>query len=243
MQTFGKKILENPVEMSGLELQELLSQHGVIAFYGHAIADSLSKIMESIGPLQNWIEQQAPEKYTDKTNKNLINLFNDDFLGTSRMGWHTDQTYLKNSYLPIRSLYTPIDVTPGNITSFADLSYITDYILNEYPELSTEKGRYFIGAKKPGAHSTVRPLLSYCKHLDKNIFRLDSRMELINQAIDKEKFSNLIKQAIDQAPKFDVEWTKNILVIFDNNRSLHRRSQMAGNCHMQRYTSKFWLND
>lgn len=241
MKTFGKKILENPATMSGNQLQELLSEHGVIAFYGHALSDKLNSVMESIGPLQDWVEQQAPEKYTDKNDRSLINLSNDDFLGKSRMGWHTDQTYLSNSYLPIRSLYSPIDITPGNVTSFADLAYITDYILDGYPELATEQGRYFIGAKTPGAQSTVRPLLAYCKHLNKNIFRLDSRMDLINENLDREKFSNLVKQAIDTAPKFDVEWTKNILVIFDNNRSLHRRSQMAGQCHLQRYTSTFWL--
>jgi alpha-ketoglutarate-dependent taurine dioxygenase len=74
------------------------------------------------------------------------------------------------------------------------------------------------------------------------VFRLDTRMEFIDTNIDVNKFTRLIKEFINTTNKIDLEWQKWDFVIFDNNQCPHRRSEMAGDCHLHRLTSTFWLS-
>ena len=133
---FGVVIDQHPLSISQQEYRDLLSKYGVIVVKGYPLSnEDQNTVMSYYGVLQDWEEQQAPIKYVDENNSSIINLSNNDFLGKSRMGWHTDQTYLQTSYLPIRSLYSTYIPTPGNITSFLDIFTMTDLLLNEYPEL------------------------------------------------------------------------------------------------------------
>lgn len=232
---FGKIIDQHPLSISQQEYRDLLSEYGVIAFKGFALSYAAQNlIMSNYGPLQDWKEQQAPENYADKNGGTLINLSNDDFLGKTRMGWHTDQTYLKTPYLPIRSLYCPDVPSPGNITSFLDIFTITDLLLEGYPELIDMTATY-----SSGEHKTDRSLFSHCDHFNRTVFRFDTRMS--SDKIDIDKFSSIIKTGIDKAEQFHIEWEQHAFVIFDNNRCPHRRSKMAGDCHLHRLTSTFWL--
>lgn len=238
--SFGLSLTVDPSEIPTEELRTLLSQHGVLLFRNRRMTKlSMSYVMSKLGKLQDWDEQQAPLSYTDKENLAMINLYNEDFLGKSRMAWHMDQTYLTTPYLPVRSLYTPFEPTPGNITSFMDLKAYSNYLNQEYPELINEQARYFINANKENFN--VRPVYSYCEHVGMNLFRLDSRMQFINPDVDIDKFKKISKDAYDQTKRFNVNWKKWDFVIFDNNQSPHRRSEMAGECHLNRFTSTFWL--
>jgi alpha-ketoglutarate-dependent taurine dioxygenase len=237
---FGLISTENPVTMPANELRDLLSAHGVLLFRNNRMPQQyLNLVMSKLGKLQDWEEQQAPKSHTDRLNPALINLHNEDFLGKTRMAWHMDQTYLTTPYLPIRCLYSPLDPTPGNITSFVDIKTFTTVIEEEYPELLNEQAEYFIGGKKE--NSTIRPVFSYCEHVNMNLFRLDNRMRFINDKLDLEKVKQVIHNAFEKTSRFDVEWQKWDFVIFDNNQCPHRRSEMTGECRLQRLTSTFWL--
>lgn len=237
---FGLTSDINPLTLSSEELQTLLSLHGVLIFKNHRMSIAeLKEVMSKLGLLQDWEEQQAPKSYADKDNPSLINLSNNDFLGNTRMSWHTDQTYLKTSYLPIRSLYAPSAPTPGNITSFLDIKPLTVLLEKEYPELLTEQAKYYINAAKE--EFSIRPIFSFCEHLNQQVFRLDARIEFINKNVNVEKFKILIKEFVETSHKVSVEWEKWDFVIFDNNQSPHRRTAMTGECHLHRLTSKFWI--
>lgn len=237
---FGLSIDHCALTFSTEELRDLLSRHGVLIFKNNRMTiPDLKDVMSKFGPLQNWEEQQAPVSHTDKNNPMLINLGNDDFLGQTRLAWHTDQTYLTTPYLPIRCLYTPIMPTVGNITSFIDIKPFTATIEQEYPELFNEQAKYYMNHDKEDF--SIRPIFSYCEHLNMPVFRLDSRMEFINKDVDVKKVSKLIGEFISTTNKINVEWEKWDLVIFDNNQCPHRRSEMAGDCHLHRLTSTFWL--
>jgi alpha-ketoglutarate-dependent taurine dioxygenase len=237
---FGLIIDKHPLTFSSIELRTLLSLHGVLIFKNNRLSIlQLKDVMSRLGPLQNWDEQQAPKSHSDKDNPMLINLGNSDFLGKSRMAWHTDQTYLTTPYLPIRCLYTPVSPTPGNITSFLDIKPFTELLQQEYPELLQEQAKYYINSDKE--EFSIRPIFSHCEHLNMPVFRLDTRMEFIDNNIDVIKFTKLIKEFINTTNKVDVEWSKWDFVIFDNNQCPHRRSEMTGECHLHRLTSTFWL--
>ncbi len=237
---FGLTLDQNPLTFGSEELQSLLSKHGVLVFKNNRLTiPDLKEVMSKLGTLQNWEEQQAPKSHTDKDNPMLINLGNNDFLGKTRMAWHTDQTYLTTAYLPIRCLYSPLVPSPGNVTSFLDIKPFTLLLEKEYPELLNEQAKYYINSDKE--EFSIRPIFSNCKHLNMPVFRLDTRMEFISKDIDIKKFTNLIKEFINTTNKVDVEWHKWDFVIFDNNQCPHRRSEMTGECHLHRLTSTFWL--
>lgn len=237
---FGLVSTADPVRIPTQELRNLLSAHGVLLFRNTRMTQqSLNIVMYKLGKLQDWEEQQAPLSHTDKLNPVLINLHNEDFLGKSRMAWHMDQTYLTTPYLPVRCLYAPTDPTPGNITSFMDIKTFTTVVEEEYPELLDEQAEYYIDANKET--STIRPIFSYCEHVKMKLFRLDSRMKFINPDVDIERVKLVSLNAYNKTSRFNVEWRKWDFVIFDNNQSPHRRSEMAGECRLQRLTSTFWL--
>jgi alpha-ketoglutarate-dependent taurine dioxygenase len=238
--TFGLIVDTNPLILSSEELRTLLSTHGVLIFRNTRLPiPELKQVMSKLGPLQNWDEQQAPKSHTDKDNPMLVNLGNSDFLGKSRMAWHTDQTYLETPYLPVRCLYSPFLPTPGNITSFLDIKPFTALLQQEYPELINAQAKYYKNSDKE--EFSIRPIFSYCEHLNMPVFRLDTRMEFVDTTIDVNKFTKLIKEFINTTNKVDIEWQKWDFVIFDNNQCPHRRSEMAGDCHLHRLTSTFWL--
>lgn len=240
MNNFGITLTDHPNSFTQDELQNLLTIHGVICFRGIRLTiDDLHTAMSKLGTLQNWQEQQAPESYADRKKPMLINLGNNDFLGTSRMAWHTDQTYLTTEYLPIRCLYSPAVPSPGNVTSFLDIKPFTALIEKEYPELLNEQAKYYINSDKE--NFSIRPIFSKCEHLNIPVFRLDTRMEFINKDIDVKKFKDLVKEFINTTNRVDVKWHRWDFVIFDNNQCPHRRSEMTGDCHLHRLTSTFWL--
>jgi alpha-ketoglutarate-dependent taurine dioxygenase len=143
--SFGLSLTDDPAEIPTEELRTLLSHHGVLLFKNRRMTKlSMSHVMSKLGKIQDWEEQQAPLSHTDKENHSMINLYNEDFLGKSRMAWHMDQTYLTSPYLPVRSLYAPFEPAPGNITSFMDLKAYSNYLNQEYPELMNEQAKYFI---------------------------------------------------------------------------------------------------
>ena len=239
MNTFGLILHKSPLDIESKTLKELLTAHGVLLFKGTPLNnDDIIKILEKFGPVQNFLQQQAPYTDTDISNRNVINLHNNDFLGTSRMGWHMDQTYLKNPYLPIRSLYCS-HVDSKNVTEFADIKYLTDMIIKEFPELTPQ----VLAEYKIGPSKTIRSVYSYCEHVDRLLFRYDSRMSFAN-GIDLKQFKNYCENILNGSdiPKVSVEWELHDLVIFDNNQAPHRRKYMEGECKLKRVTSKFWLD-
>ena len=98
---------------------------------------------------------------------------------------------------------------------------------------------YYIDSKKET--SNIRPVFSYCEHVKMKLFRLDSRMKFVNENVDIEKVKQVSLNAYNKTTRFNVEWRKWDFVIFDNNQCPHRRSEMAGDCHLHRLTSTFWL--
>jgi alpha-ketoglutarate-dependent taurine dioxygenase len=240
MNNFGITLTDHPNKITQDELRNLLTIHGVICFRGIELTDTdLYDTMSKLGPVQDFKQQQAPESAADKNNNTIINLHNGDFLGKSRMGWHADQTYLTAPYLPIRSLYCS-EVTEPNVTEFADVKFLTDKVLERWPELKTEIAKYYIDSER--RYSNIRGLFSYCEHVEKNLFRYDNRLDLLN-GMDSYQFKEYCKGWLnsDQIPKFAVEWQPFDFVIFDNNQAPHRRSVMNGVCKLKRLTSYFWL--
>lgn len=238
MTTFGLTIYESPLLFNSEKIRELLSIHGVLLFKGTSLSDEdLIEVMKKFGEVQTFTQQQAPLSDTDKDNKHIINLHNNDFLGASRMGWHMDQTFLKNPYLPIRSLYCS-HVDAKNITEFADIKYLTDIVMREFPTLTPEvTAEYKIGPAK-----TIRSIYSYCEHVNRLLLRYDSRMYFQN-GINLKEFKNYCEGILSgqEIPKISVQWEPHDFVIFDNNQAPHRREHMEGECKLKRVTSKFWL--
>lgn len=233
---FGIVLQQNPLELTTKQHRKLLLSYNVICFENFNLSrDELILIMKKFGKLQTWEEQQAPKNYTDNNYETIVNLDNNDFLGVSRMNWHMDQSYLNIKYLPIRSLYCYANPTPGNITSFLDISFVSNLLLKEYPELINASAKFILNTKE----YVNKPIFFYCKYTKKHMLRLDSRMKL-DDSVNIEKFKKIIKQGIITAPTFHVEWKKTKFVIFDNNKCLHKRTKMLGNCELQRLTSDFW---
>jgi hypothetical protein len=96
---------------------------------------------------------------------------------------------------------------------------------------------------KIGPSKTIRSVYSYCEHVDRLLFRYDSRMSFAN-GIDLKQFKNYCENILNGSdiPKVSVEWELHDLVIFDNNQAPHRRKYMEGECKLKRVTSKFWLD-
>jgi alpha-ketoglutarate-dependent taurine dioxygenase len=228
----------DPISLSPESLRDLLSDHGVICFKNQTLSERDQQlVMSTFGPLQNWQEQQAPQSSSPGVDT-IINLHNSDFLGTTRMAWHTDQTYRASNYLPVRSLYAYETPSPGNVTSFLDIKLFTDIITREYPEIFTAIGRYHIAGDT--TMYTDRQVFSWCEHIKQHVFRLDSRMEFITK-IDHPRVRNLIVDFLTHTPKYNHSWELGDFVIFDNNQCPHRRTSMVGECKLHRLTSTFWL--
>lgn len=237
---FGMVIEDDARMVPGHELKELLTNHGVIVFKGFLMkGDDIDDVMSRIGKVQNYEEQQAPEAYSNPDNDHMIYLTNTDFLGKSRTAWHMDQTYLETPYLPVRSLYSPRKPMGLNVTSFADVKTFTDEILDKYPELFDEIGRYYISEKEN--RYSERPIFSYCEHVKMNLLRLDARMEFVNKNVDVKKYIKIIEDTMEKTPKFHQRWGAGDLVIFDNNQCPHKRTVMMGECTLYRFTCDFWL--
>jgi alpha-ketoglutarate-dependent taurine dioxygenase len=240
---FGLMLTNHPSSYDANKLRLLLTKHGVICFRGAELTDrDLCNTMIKIGNLQNFIAQQAPVSSVDYLNPKIVNLHNEDFLGEYRMRWHMDQSSILTNYLPVRSLYCTV-VNSVNITEFADIKVLTDIILKKYPTLEHAKARYLQISNKGEQSFTVRNLLSYCEHVDKNLLRYDHRLELIDNSASND-FKEYCDFLLDstQIPKFSVEWKPYDFVIFDNNQAPHRRSIMNGICKLKRLTSHFWIN-
>lgn len=233
---FGKILNINPLELSDEQHRSLLSEHGVLIFRNHELSHEHQKIvMEKYGKLQDWREQKAPLHAA--TGNTIINLHNNDWLGKSRMGWHMDQTHIKNSYLPVRSLYCSY-VDSVNVTEFADIKYLTDRILVDMPEFNEELSA---GYREAGIF-TYRSLYSYCDHVSKLLLRYDSRIKFSSDE-QTYKFKVYCENILNgnDIPKIAVQWKPFDMVIFDNNQTPHRRSVMNGECKLIRTTAKFWL--
>jgi len=235
---FGKFIHHHPVNYTEDRLRELLSQHGVICFRGMQFSDAvLFHTMSKLGKVQSYLDQQAPVKFTDKEYPYIIHLDNNDWLKGAREGWHTDQTYLESSYLPIRSLYcTSVDA--NNQTEFADVKWLTDRLLEKFPELENYLGKYYMNADT----YTVRNIISQCDHIGRKVLRYDNRTQLQGN-FDTSAYKLLCQDLLNSPdiPKFTVKWRPYDFVIFDNNQCPHRRSVTNGNCKLTRLTSYFWL--
>jgi len=235
--SFGKILDSHPESYSYDELRELLTRHGVICFTNVAHDEEmLIRVMSAFGHVQTYVEQQAPASYASGEEHNIINLDNNDFLGTSRTHWHMDQTYLTSMYLPVRSLYCH-EVSGKNITQFADIKYFTELVMQTWPELLDANARYYIDQAKTSY--TDRPVFSPCEHVSTPLARLDTRM-VLDETYDAIRFKEFTRQFFIDARKFQREWTPGDFVIFDNNQSPHRRREMNGECKLLRFTTDFW---
>ena len=231
----------NPTTIDSDSIRRLLSVHGVIAFRGIRLthADQVA-VMSLLGTVQNWMEQQAMYSYTDTTDKRVILLDNDDFLGKSRMGWHMDQIYLKSDYLPIRSLYCTY-VDSENITEFVDIAYLTSQVIEFCSITDDTNARYYIDSAK--TKFSQRSVFSDCSHVGKKLLRYDERMEFIDRS-DSIAFKDFCRSILNsnEIPRLAIKWQVDDFVIFDNNQCPHRRSVMNGDCRLSRLTSTFWLS-
>jgi alpha-ketoglutarate-dependent taurine dioxygenase len=237
--SFGITLNQSANDLSQDDIRDLISKHGCILFRGYALSHAEQEaVLKKLGTIQNFSQQQAPVTAVDNKNLNVILLHNNDFLGTSRMGWHTDQTYNPETYLPIRSLYCT-SVSAPNITELADVAYLTDKIIEKFGITSTTFARYYIDMKKQ--KYTDRSVLAHCQHIGRPLFRFDNRMEFIDRT-DSQQIKNFCRSILDreEIPKIKVQWQENDFLIFDNNRCPHRRSLMNGECKLSRITCSIW---
>lgn len=236
---FGLIVNDSPLDMSVEQIRATLTRHGVVCFRGLDLSDpQLMEVMQKFGEAQHFVEQRAPFSDADKNNPRIINLHNNDFLGKTRMGWHMDQTFLKRPYLPVRSLYCYF-IEGNNITEFADIKYLTDRVLGDWPELGIDLNAEYID----GLSKSIRPIFSYCNHVNRLLLRYDSRMFFKDHTVTKafkEYCENILNG--EEIPKLSIKWEVGDLVIFDNNQAPHRRGEMGGDCKLKRITSNFWLD-
>jgi alpha-ketoglutarate-dependent taurine dioxygenase len=240
MNNFGITLTEHPDKFTYDELRNLLTTHGVICFKGVELTDKdLHTTMSKLGLVQDFKQQQAPASAVDKNNIDIINLHNEDFLGRSRMGWHMDQTYLTTPYLPIRSLYCS-EVNESNITEFADVKFLTERVLEKWPQLINSSANYYIDSAKTIFNN--RKIFSHCQHVNKSLLRYDNRLEF-KDGTDSLEFKDFCREYLNgnEIPKFAIDWQPFDFVIFDNNQAPHRRSVMNGICKLKRLTSYFWI--
>jgi hypothetical protein len=193
--------------------------------------------MAGLGTVQNSLEQKVPFKYTDSEFRSVINMSNDDFLKGSRQAWHIDHTYNGPALLPLRSLCNFGDCDPGNITEFKDLQEISKSIIKRFPDVEKAKAVY----RMPGENQfNVIPLVWKIPYLTTPSVRFDSRIvELQDVDFSFEEFKKFCFDLINNdksIPDFKLEWEPNDIVIFDNNRSMHRRSVLLGNIQHKRIT-------
>ena len=240
---FGARIPGHPRDHSHEDLRNLLSTHGVIVFESNQLSTEEQKqAMMAFGPVQSFFAQQAPRSYADPDDVTIINLSNDDFLGRSRMGWHMDQTYLFEPYLPVRSLYCESVGGPSS-TEFADVAVLSDRILEMFPGSESILARYSIDLARKTGVSSIRPIFSRCDHVGRLLIRYDNRATVVNVE-DPEIIMKTCRLLLEsgEIPRFSVEWKPHDFVIFDNNQCPHRRAVMGDHCHLKRITSTFWLN-
>lgn len=229
---------QNPNEFEKNQLRELLTTYGVLVFREHELDyPAQVLVMQNFGKIQFWNEQQAPMSFVHRSDPRMILLDNEDFLGKGRSAWHMDQTYLQHDYLPVRSLYCT-SVEGQNITEFADITYLTDMVIEKYSLPMDTMARYCMNKTK---HSE-RSVFSSCAHVGRMLLRYDNRMEFIGRD-DSKTFKEFCTSILNgmEIPKLAVEWKIGDFVIFDNNRAPHRRSVMNGDCRLSRLTSTFWL--
>ncbi len=239
---YGKLFTESIKDFSHKEIAALIKKYGVIAFKGEYLNnfDHFS-VMAGIGKIQNLKQQHVPTEYRDVLFRSMVNMSNDDFLKERRLGWHIDHTYNGPNLLPIRSLSNFGDCDPGNVTEFKDLEKISEIILDKYPQLLTAKAIY----KAPGDKFNTIPLVWEIPYLKTPSLRFDSRIvELTDTDISFEEFKECCLDIINNdksVSMFSIEWEPGDIVIFDNNRCMHRRSLIAGNIQHKRITCD-WHN-
>lgn len=237
--SFGKIINDHPSGIAENKLKDYLSTYGVLVFRNYELSDlDIYNTMSKLGKVQSSVEQQAPEEYVDPDNNSIIHLSNNDFLGKSRMYWHMDQSYLEREHLPIRSLYCS-NTDTLNSTEFADVKFLTDKILQRWPEAINLEAKYYIDRDKTSF--VQRKIFSYCSHVNRLLLRYDQRLEII-ETINSSEFKEFCTDILNsnEIPKVIVNWKPFDFVIFDNNQSPHRRSEMNGSCNLKRLTSYFW---
>lgn len=230
----------DPRNLTQDTIRQQISQHGVVVFRGEEIDHAgQMQVMSKLGRVQTSVQQQAPHAYADPLNQEVILLDNDDFLGKSRMGWHTDQTYLMKEYLPLRSLYcTHVDGI--NVTEFADVAYLTSSVQASYALSLDTMARYYIDSAR--TRFSQRSVFAQCDHVGRPLLRYDNRMEFVDRQ-DSLAFKDFCRSILNgmEIPKLSISWQVNDFVIFDNNQCPHRRAVMNGDCRLSRITSSFWM--
>jgi alpha-ketoglutarate-dependent taurine dioxygenase len=220
----------------------LLTTHGVIAFKRQVLTNEQHlQAMSAFGKILTFQEQNVRVEYTDPTNESVILMHNNDFLGTTRRGWHIDHTYQGLKYLPIRSLYCHNLCDQGNETSFKDLKVLSNILLKKFPEISEAIGIYKM--TKDGKLSFSVPVTWECDYLNQLIVRYDARIIEFDNSMHVDEFKRFVDHILEteELPTFKFEWEIGDLVIFDNNQALHRRSKLAGDIHHKRVTTDHWL--
>lgn len=230
----------DPRNLTQGTIRQQISRHGVVVFRGKELDhEGQVQVMSKLGQVQTPAQQQAPHAYADSRNQEVILLDNDDFLGKSRMAWHTDQTYLMKEYLPVRSLYCT-HVDGANVTEFADVAYLTSKVLESYSLSLDTLARYYIDLAK-----TIfgqRCVFAQCDHVGQPLLRYDNRMEFVDRP-DSLAFKDFCRSILNgpEIPKLSISWQVNDFVIFDNNQCPHRRAVMNGDCRLSRITSSVWM--
>lgn len=237
MYKFGAVCMDDPRSLETDALRELLTTYGVICFPSLDLThEEQVDIMGRIGHVMSWREQHAPREYLDAEAQKVVLLDNEDFLGRRRMAWHVDMCYMPLEHLPIRSLACT-HTEPGNVTQFADAVELTKLVRFEL-RLTEDNIATYGGIN--GIRLTQRKALARCQHLPTSVLRYDTRMSV--DGIDGERFHSLCQELLESSvPKMSVSWEKGDFVVFDNNRAIHRRARMGGDCRLSRITSRFWL--
>ncbi len=239
MQTdYGKLFLESIKNFSKPEIAKLLKQHGVIAFKNENLnnVDHIA-VMSGLGTIQNLVQQKVPFKYGDSMFSSVVNMSNDDFLKETRTGWHIDHTYNGPALLPLRSLCQFGDCDPGNVTEFKDLEEISKNVIEKFPDIINARAVY----RMPGQDKFNNiPLTWNIPYIKTPSVRFDSRIVgLENTKVGFKEFREFCLDIInndESIPTFSIEWEPGDIVIFDNNRSMHRRSVLLGNLQHKRIT-------
>lgn len=236
MSKFGLTINEDARKLSAKELQSYLSEYGVIAFRNQELSDDdYVNVMSSFGPILTYLQQHVTKKYVSQSHQGIILMHNQDFLGNTRGAWHIDHPYLGPKNLPIRSLYSYDQCSPGNQTEFADLKYLSAAIIEKFPNVLNAKVKYV----------TDKPM-EFCVPYEYSytpIVRYDPRMTSVDNNLDIGAVRNYALQILNDGniPTFAIDWQLNDLVIFDNNQAIHRRSMQTGEILHKRLTTNHWL--